>query len=135
MLLMARLSVQSINVDFFRWAEFTVGFRLRRTLSKPHRKPLCGLAQRKKSTFMDGNKLMLKSRCPRSDIVTEVKALVSAQEVAGRNHFRFSNSKKGASGRQRTLFELTGAYQPMPTRYCADALCLTKKTVYGMLVS
>jgi hypothetical protein len=38
---------------FFRWAAFSAGFRLRRTLSTSHRKPLCGLAQRKKSTFID----------------------------------------------------------------------------------
>jgi hypothetical protein len=38
---------------FFRRAAFSAAFRLRRTLSTPRRKPLCGLARRKICSFMN----------------------------------------------------------------------------------
>ena len=38
---------------FLHWAVFSAGFRLRRTYSTPCRKPLCGLAQRKKISFLN----------------------------------------------------------------------------------
>jgi hypothetical protein len=46
-------SVSIHKWPFFRWAAFSAGFRLQRTLSTPRRKPLCGLAQRKKFSFMN----------------------------------------------------------------------------------
>ena len=39
--------------SFSRWHSFSAGFRLRCTTCTPHRKPLCGLSQRKKSSFMN----------------------------------------------------------------------------------
>ena len=39
--------------SFLRCTAFSAGLRLRRTLSTPHRKPLCGLVQHKKSSFLN----------------------------------------------------------------------------------
>ena len=46
-------SCPSINGLFLRWTTFSAGYRLRRTLSTPHRKPLCGLIQHKNSAFLN----------------------------------------------------------------------------------